>query len=198
MKIHLHTSTDDVTIRSSMNILMSGCPTLNLVRRPPHSISANLTNMFMARVSNVTKMVHPVVIHLSSQCHADVLEVVNHYEVIFRTPSAWTYWYTSSSGETVRNQATILKNTLPSTLRRRIQLNCSKFSSFNGDSANQRCCATFPLHHTNLIILHNQYRSTVIDHVWHFARPWCWACSGSIMRLLQGGLLNIELEAGFW
>lgn len=73
MKIQVHASTDVVvTIRSSMNILMGGCPTLNLVRGPPHSISVDLTSMFMARVNNSTKMVHPVVIHLSSQCHADV------------------------------------------------------------------------------------------------------------------------------
>lgn len=45
----------------------------DLVKGPLHSSSADLTTMFITEVNRITKMVHLVIIPLSSRCYADVV-----------------------------------------------------------------------------------------------------------------------------
>ncbi|KAJ3614714.1 hypothetical protein NHX12_018285 [Muraenolepis orangiensis] len=73
-RIHPQPGTDSVmTVRSSMNALMGGCRCPEFVRGPLHSGSADLVSMFMARENNVTEIVHPVMIPISTLCQLDVI-----------------------------------------------------------------------------------------------------------------------------
>lgn len=62
-RLHLHPGTDIVI--TYMDDL-----TPDLVRGPLHSTS--LTSMFIARVNNISEMVHPLMMPFSSQYYADV------------------------------------------------------------------------------------------------------------------------------
>ena len=56
-----------------MNALMDGCRCREFLLGPLHSCSADLVSMFMARENNVTEMVHPVMIPISTLCQLDVI-----------------------------------------------------------------------------------------------------------------------------
>ena len=72
-RIHLLPMTDVVvTVRSSMYALIGGWRTPVFIIGPRHSISADFTIIFMARVKRVADSVQPVMIPLSSLCQSEI------------------------------------------------------------------------------------------------------------------------------
>ena len=73
-RIHLLSITDVVvTVRSSINDFIGGWRTPVFIIGPRHSISADFTIIFMARVKRKAESVQPVMVHLSSLCQSEII-----------------------------------------------------------------------------------------------------------------------------
>lgn len=69
-----HGPSDSTYILGQIVIVRVGASlTSNLVRGPLHSTSTAFTSMFMVREKRITERIHPVAIHFSSFCHAEVV-----------------------------------------------------------------------------------------------------------------------------